>query len=55
MFERSVLDKALAEKKARVEMMIFFKGAKDILVERLKLSVIQNDIGTLCRAIASKL
>jgi ribonuclease P protein component len=53
--ERGKLDEALGRSTTGVEMMIFFKGAKGVAVERLTLAAIRNDIRSICHSIAGKL
>jgi hypothetical protein len=53
--ERSLLDTPLAKSSVRVGMMMFYKGAKDVVVERITLAQIRKDVGMFCRAIASML
>lgn len=53
--EREVVDEVLRKKDLYVGMIIFYKGAKELSVGRLKLASIQKDIGLICRTITSAL
>lgn len=53
--ERGIVDELLRRKDLHVGIIIFYKGTKELLVGRLKLAVIQKDIGQICRIITSAL
>ncbi len=53
--ERRLLDIALQAKGLQVGIIIFYKGAKEISVGRLKLEDIQKDFRFICRSIVSAL
>lgn len=53
--ERGMVDEVLRRKDLHVGIIIFYKGTKELSVGRLKLAIIQEDIGLICRTITSAL
>ncbi len=53
--ERSVLDAWLSRSSRMLALIITYKGSKETMADRLKLSDAQYAIGGLCRMVVSRL
>ena len=52
---RSELDQALETAKAEVQMMIVFKAVQVMPIEKLRLSMLLDDLDAICHTIANRL
>ena len=53
--EREALRAALQASQCSARILFVFRGKRDLPVERMKLSSVRKDMGSLCRAVMSKL